>query len=115
VHRAPSLRGARSSCAAKDAAVRRKNEKKWETHRLLVTCSVISSVFLVVFSALQMRLLAGGYIREAKFLNFAVGMNQTKQNVESAVEKGELRSQGGDDIPGKFENIKPYIDLAEIS
>jgi hypothetical protein len=55
------------------------------------------------------------YIREAKFLNLAVGMNQTKQNVESAVEKGELRSQGGDDIPGKFENIKPYIDLAEIS
>jgi hypothetical protein len=104
----------------------------WEAHRLLVTCAVISSVLLVLFSALQMRgspilnlsvqwilvagvpllvaLVADGYIRDIKIHRFEVGINQTRQNVESAVEKRELRSESGDEIPGKFENIKPYID-----
>ena len=109
----------------------------WEAHRLLVTCAVISSVLLVVFSALQMSgspilnlsvqwilvagvpllvaLVADGYIRDIKIHRFEVGINQTRQNVESAVETRELRSEGGDEIPGKFENMKPYIDWAEIS
>jgi hypothetical protein len=105
-------------------------KKIWETHRLLVTCSVISSVLLVVFSTLQMRgspilnlnvqwivvagvpllvaLVADGYIKYMKFHIVECGINQTKQNVESAVEKSELRRQGGDENPGDFEKIKPY-------
>ncbi len=104
----------------------------WKTHRLLVTCSVISIVLLVIFSTLQMRdspilnlnvqwilvagvplmvaLVAGGYIHHLKFPIIEFGISQTRQNIEYAVEKGELRSQGGDAIPGDFENIKRYID-----
>lgn len=33
-----------------------------------------------------------------------------KQNVESAVENSELRSQAVEEIPGEFEKIKLYID-----
>jgi hypothetical protein len=34
--------------------------------------------------------------------------------VEYDVKNRELRSQGGDEIPGKFENIKPYIDWQKL-
>jgi hypothetical protein len=107
----------------------------WDTHGLLVTCSVISIVLLVVFFALQMRgspilslnlqwilvagvplvvaLVAGGYVKRLKLpgdLEIDLQQKLTQQNVESAVEDERFSGQDVKQIPGEFEKIKPYVD-----